>query len=204
MSRFESEALNPRGLSGESTASAKADGRRTDTRRRIHDVALEVFAEVGYERGSLLQIAERLGITRPALYYHYRSKGDILAAIHAELALSVDAIIEWARSQPAGRAARHETLRRLSDLLRGPWGTFSRFAQASEAAMRDLPAAEEYTRRMEAIGDLLAPTADPAGRIRGRLALSALFMAATNGDQLGGAIEQRTDAALVIAFDLTQ
>jgi AcrR family transcriptional regulator len=183
--------------------SGKVDGRRTDTRRRIHDVALEVFAEAGYERGTLLQIAERLGITRPALYYHYRSKEDILTAIHAELTLSVDAIIDWSRAQPAGRATRHETLRRLSDLLRGPWGTFSRFAQASEAAMRDLSAAEEYAQRMDAIGDLLAPTADPAGRIRGRLALAALFMAATDGERLRGTVEQRTEAALSIAFSLT-
>jgi AcrR family transcriptional regulator len=183
-------------------SSTKVDGRRTDTRRRIHAAALEVFAEVGYERGTLSQIADRLGITRPALYYHYRSKEDILAAIHAELALSVDAIIEWSRAQPATRPTRKETLRRLNDLLRGPWGTFSRFAQASEAAMRDLPAAEEFTTRITAIGDLLAPTADPAGRIRGRLALSALFLAATQGDQLGSTLEQRTDAALTIAFDL--
>jgi AcrR family transcriptional regulator len=194
----------PREAGAHNTAAPKADGRRTDTRRRIHDVALEVFAEAGYEGATLLQIAERLGITRPALYYHYRNKEDILTAIHAELTLSVDAIIDWSRAQPPVRATRHETLRRLCDLLRGPWGTFSRFAQASEAAMRDLSAAEEHHQRMDAIGDILAPTADPAGRIQGRLALSALFVAATSGDRLGGTIEQRTDAALFIAFTLTR
>ena len=201
MSRTEPGAPQPPETSA---AAAKADGRRTDTRRRIHDVALEVFAEVGYERATLLQIAERLGVTRPALYYHYRNKEDILAAIHAELTLSVDAVIDWSRSQPAGRATRHETLRRLSELLRGPWGTFSRFAQASEAAMRDLSAAEEHSRRMDAIGDILAPTTDSAGRLRGRLALSGLVMAATHGDRLGGAVEQCTDAALGVAFSLTR
>ncbi|WP_033341527.1 TetR/AcrR family transcriptional regulator [Catenuloplanes japonicus] len=175
------------------------DRRRTDTRQRIHAVALEVFSEVGYERGTLLQIAERLGITRPALYYHYRNKGEILAALHADLAQSVDDIIDWSRSQPSGRANRHETLRRLHDLLRGPWGTFTRFAQASEAAIRDLSATEDYNKRMDAIGALLAPTPDAAGLLRGQLALSALFLAAVGGDS--GA---RADAALEIASELTR
>jgi AcrR family transcriptional regulator len=183
---------------------AKADGRRTDTRRHIHEAALEVFAEVGYERGTLQQIADRLGITRPALYYHYRSKEDILTAVHAELAQSVDAVIDWARAQPRIRAARHETLRRLNELLLGPWGTFTRFAQASEAAMRDLSAAEEFSRRMDAISDILSPATDPAGRIRGRLALTALFMATARGEQLGGTMDQRNTAALDIAYALTR
>lgn len=183
---------------------AKADGRRTDTRRRIHEAALEVFAEVGYERGTLQQIADRLGITRPALYYHYRSKEDILTAIHAELAQSVDAVIDWASAQPRTRATRHETVRRLDRLLLGPWGTFTRFAQASEAAMRDLSAAEEFSRRMDAIGDLLSPATDPAGRIRGRLALTALFMATARGEQLGGSMDERNAAALDIADALTR
>ncbi len=172
-------------------ASGRTDGRRTDTRQRIHAVALEVFSEVGYERGTLSQIAERLGITRPALYYHYRSKEDILQALHADLAQSVDDIIGWSRSQPPGRDNRQETLRRLNDLLGGPWGTFTRFAQASEAAIRDLSALDDYNQRMNAIGDILAPTPDPAGRLRGQLAMSALFLAAVNGDRIGGSGDAR-------------
>jgi hypothetical protein len=114
-------------------------------------------------------------------------------------------IIDWSRAQPTGRATRHETLRRLSDLLRGPWGTFSRFPEASQRSRdADLSAAEEYSRRMNTIGDLLAPDTDPAGRLRGRLALSALFVAATQGDPLGGTAEQRADAALRVAFDLAR
>jgi hypothetical protein len=40
--------------------------------------------------------------------------------------------------------------------------------------MRDLSAAEEFSRRMDAIGDLLSPATDPADRIRGRLAPGVL------------------------------
>ncbi|HEX6487275.1 MAG TPA: helix-turn-helix domain-containing protein, partial [Candidatus Dormibacteraeota bacterium] len=38
-------------------------GRRGDTRARIQQIALELFAEHGYERTSLREIAERLGVT---------------------------------------------------------------------------------------------------------------------------------------------
>jgi AcrR family transcriptional regulator len=150
------------------------------------------------------RFADRLGVTRPALYHHYRSKEDILTAIHAELTDAVDAIIDWARAQPRGRGTRHETVRRLAALLRGPWGSFTRFAQASQAAMRDLSAAEEYTRRMAEISDLLAPSGTPAGRLRGRLALTALFMAVTGDDGVGDTAGERADAALEVAFSLTR
>ena len=47
---------------------------RTDTRSRVQEVALELFAEQGYEKTSLREIAERLGVTKAALYYHFKSK----------------------------------------------------------------------------------------------------------------------------------
>lgn len=56
--------------------------RRTgDTRSRILQVATELFTEQGYEATSLREISERLGVTKAALYYHFKSKDDLLAAI---------------------------------------------------------------------------------------------------------------------------
>jgi AcrR family transcriptional regulator len=182
----------------------KTDGRRTGTRARIHDVALEVFAEHGYERATMQQIADRLGITRPALYYHYRSKEDILARIHDDLAASVDDLIDWARTQPETRATRQELLTRLHGLMSGPWGTFSRFAQANEAAMRDLSAAAEFARRMDTVGALLSPADTVDGRLRGRLALTALFMASARSTQIGSSESERMTAALDIAASLVR
>src|ERR1039457_770640 len=51
---------------------------RGDTRQRIQAVALELFAEQGYEKTSLREIAERLGVTKAALYYHFKSKEAIV------------------------------------------------------------------------------------------------------------------------------
>ncbi|QXC63362.1 TetR/AcrR family transcriptional regulator [Aquihabitans sp. G128] len=51
------------------------------TRDRILEVATELFAEQGYEATSLREIAERLGFTKAALYYHFKSKDEILQTL---------------------------------------------------------------------------------------------------------------------------
>jgi AcrR family transcriptional regulator len=55
------------------------------TRDRILDVALDLFTTQGFDGTSLRQIAERLDITKAALYYHFESKDDILMALHMRL-----------------------------------------------------------------------------------------------------------------------
>jgi AcrR family transcriptional regulator len=61
------------------------DAPPTDTRQRILDVALDLFIEQGFDGTSLRQIAEQLGVTKAALYYHFESKEDILMALHLRL-----------------------------------------------------------------------------------------------------------------------
>jgi AcrR family transcriptional regulator len=58
---------------------------RGSTRERILDVALELFTEQGYEQTSLREIAERLGVTKAALYFHFERKEDILFELHMRL-----------------------------------------------------------------------------------------------------------------------
>jgi AcrR family transcriptional regulator len=58
---------------------------KVDTHERILDVALDLFTEQGYDGTSLRQIAEQLGVTKAALYYHFESKEDILRALHMRL-----------------------------------------------------------------------------------------------------------------------
>ncbi|HEX3898300.1 MAG TPA: helix-turn-helix domain-containing protein [Mycobacteriales bacterium] len=60
---------------------AKAPG-EPDTREQILDVALELFVERGYDSTSLREIAERMGFSKAALYYHFPSKDAILMALH--------------------------------------------------------------------------------------------------------------------------
>jgi AcrR family transcriptional regulator len=55
------------------------------TRDRILDVALELFNEQGYDKTSLREIADRLGVTKAALYYHFERKEDMLLELHLRL-----------------------------------------------------------------------------------------------------------------------
>jgi AcrR family transcriptional regulator len=58
---------------------AFVEGRRGE----ILDAALAVFAEKGYECGTMRQIATRLGLTEPALYRHYAGKEALFADLVA-------------------------------------------------------------------------------------------------------------------------
>jgi AcrR family transcriptional regulator len=52
-----------------------------DTRETIRAVALELFSTKGFEQTSLREIAERVGLTKASLYYHYSSKQSLLLAV---------------------------------------------------------------------------------------------------------------------------
>jgi AcrR family transcriptional regulator len=68
------------------------------TKERILDVALELFNEQGYESTSLREIADRLDVTKAALYYHFARKEDILLELHLRLhALGRDILDELDR-----------------------------------------------------------------------------------------------------------
>lgn len=55
--------------------------RRDDTRRRILQGAQELFGRQGFDRTTVRQIAKRVNLTDAALYYHFKSKREILEAI---------------------------------------------------------------------------------------------------------------------------
>ena len=52
-----------------------------ETKERILETALALFAQSGYLGTSMSDIAEKLGITKGALYKHYTSKQEILDSI---------------------------------------------------------------------------------------------------------------------------
>lgn len=78
--------------------------RPTDTRARILAVARELFARRGVQQTSLRDIAAQLGITKPALYYHFDSREALVASIVQPLLDDMDAfIVERETSPPDAR-----------------------------------------------------------------------------------------------------
>ena len=78
-----------------------------DTKERILLTALELFSENGYEAVSVSHIAAGLGITKGALYRHYRSKRDIFESILARMERR-DAEQAGAHDLPQGTRAEME------------------------------------------------------------------------------------------------
>lgn len=60
--------------------------RGSDTRRRVLEAALEVFAETAYQEARIEQITERAGCSRPAFYQYFSSKDDVFWTLATELA----------------------------------------------------------------------------------------------------------------------
>src|ERR1700760_2860885 len=89
--------------------------RRSDTREKIQAVALELFAEHGYEKTSLREIAERLDVTKAALYYHFNTKEEIIVSLFEDLTQPIADLIEWGRGQPHTLETKQEILRRYSE-----------------------------------------------------------------------------------------
>ncbi|MFZ0994953.1 MAG: TetR/AcrR family transcriptional regulator [Candidatus Dormiibacterota bacterium] len=51
------------------------------TRERILEVALDLFTEQGFDKTSLREVAERVGVTKAALYYYFPSKEKMFAEL---------------------------------------------------------------------------------------------------------------------------
>jgi len=89
--------------------------RGADTRRRILGVALELFGTEGYAGTSIRDITERMGLTKASLYYHFRSKEEILDAITRPIKQELEALLAEATADP--KPAPAELLTKVVDLL---------------------------------------------------------------------------------------
>lgn len=155
------------------------DERRTNTREQIRAVALEMFAERGYPGTSLREIAERLGVTKAAVYYHFKTKEDILTSLLSDFVAQIDELIAWAEAQPRTPATRRAVLERYADMLSGRMSELARFMQEGRSAIKELLAGLEIHKRFARLAHTLTP---PDGTVedelRAQVALFALHFAA--------------------------
>jgi AcrR family transcriptional regulator len=79
------------------------------TRQQILETAQRLFAELGYDATSLQMIADELGLTKAAVYYHFRAKNEILQAIMLPGIERLKALLDDAAAI-RGRRARLEFL----------------------------------------------------------------------------------------------
>lgn len=87
--------------------------RTSGTRERILAIAREQFARKGFTGTSIADIAGELGTTTAALYYHFSSKADILAALLEEPMAAYTRII---RGLDSGSPSAEDLLSAFIDL----------------------------------------------------------------------------------------
>ncbi|NRN64227.1 DNA-binding transcriptional regulator, AcrR family [Kibdelosporangium sp. 4NS15] len=102
-----------------------------DTRARILDTALDLFSTRTYKAASMREIAEHVGITKPSLYHHFRSKTEIL-----------DSLVGPAVEQ---LAAVTSTVRGAEGVLSGCVGVMLKHRKAMELLLRDASVHSEET-----------------------------------------------------------
>lgn len=88
--------------------SEKDTGRRTQpqrraaTRRALLDAARSVFAESGYHGAAAEEIVRRAGLTRGALYHHFKDKKDLFRAVIDEMQGEIDERVEQTERAQSG------------------------------------------------------------------------------------------------------
>ncbi|MFJ9248990.1 TetR/AcrR family transcriptional regulator [Streptomyces sp. NPDC101776] len=176
--------------------------RRGDTRQRIQDVALELFAEQGYEKTSLREIAEHLDVTKAALYYHFKTKEEILVSIFEDLTRPIEDLIEWGRDQPHTLETKQEIVRRYAVALDGATPLF-RFMQENQATVRDLRIGERFKERMRGLREIMIdPDTSLVDQVRSLSAIFTLHAGMFAVQDLEGDPEDKRKAVLEVATDM--
>jgi AcrR family transcriptional regulator len=86
---------------------------RAPTVERIQRAALGLFLRQGYQRTSLREIADELAFTKAALYYHYRSKEELLQAVLDPLLSDLEDLVD----RPGPEVAREPFLAEYLEVL---------------------------------------------------------------------------------------
>jgi AcrR family transcriptional regulator len=142
------------------------------TRTRILAIARELIAERGYGGTSISQIAARLGTSKAALYYHFKSKEEILDALLSEPLRYFRELVRNAATYPPGRRAE-AILGAMIDFVGGP-------ASCLTAFQNDPSVIQEYAKCDQArVGEdqivraLAGPRPSASKLIRARVAMAA-------------------------------
>ncbi|HAQ24291.1 MAG TPA: hypothetical protein DGF10_00160 [Acidimicrobiaceae bacterium] len=129
-------------------ASPHRTGELTD---RLLHAAADLFAEMGYEKAGVAEIARRAGVTTGAIYSRYGGKAELLCeAVDHHVPDSLDNVLNGAASSaPGDRLPATKVLSTLGDhLLDDLDGGHGLFLEAVVAARRDPDLADRLRERM--------------------------------------------------------
>lgn len=149
-----------------------------ETRARLLETALGLFTVHGVEGTSLQMIADALGVTKAAVYYHFKTKDEITEAVAEPAVRELVTILDHAATiaRPGPRA--DYVIDRFIDLVvrnrvlvavlcsdPGVMRTVDRIVRGDENVLTRMPAM------------LVGPDADEAAHVSAHVALAGVAMA---------------------------
>jgi AcrR family transcriptional regulator len=170
--------------------------RGADTKTRIQAAALELFAEQGLQQTSLREIAERLGMTKTALYHHFSSREELVRSLAIPVVDELTRHLGELEARPPGP---REVLGLYFDVT-------YRHRALFQVAVRDMRVLEQlkltdhlfdWRRRIVAL--LLGPSQSLEDQVRGVVALGGLSACVLNFE--GANVAQLRAAATSAAYD---
>jgi AcrR family transcriptional regulator len=95
--------------------------RREETVGRLLQASIDTLVEVGYARASAAVITKRAGVSVGALFRHFETMGDFMAATASEvLRRQLESFTKQVAEIPADRPALEAALTVLRDITSGP------------------------------------------------------------------------------------
>jgi AcrR family transcriptional regulator len=141
------------------------------TRQQILDTAQRLFAELGYDATSLQMIADELGITKAAVYYHFPAKADILHEALLPGIQRVEILIQEAEAIRNRRGRMEHLVSGLADFLVES-RQYVLMASAEPAAKRHKMNAQSEAARERALTLLYGDNPSAAERLAFSVAVS--------------------------------
>ena len=85
--------------------------RGEQTKKKILEVAGNLFAENGFDGTSVDSIANTAGVNKALIYYHFKDKGDIIRSLFHKVIAEVDEHLQHIFDQPKKSKPRKDMLR---------------------------------------------------------------------------------------------
>jgi AcrR family transcriptional regulator len=133
-----------------------------DTRARILRAALDEFSARGYQDTSIQAIAARVGVSKAAVLYHFKSKDEILAALVAPMLDAMEAALVAAELSEASEAGWN--------VLTGLLEVWLAHRYLMRMSLHDLALVHDAALRANAL--LAGPRPDLAAKVRAAQALA--------------------------------
>jgi AcrR family transcriptional regulator len=150
-----------------------------DTRQRLLDVAVSLISRHGFAGTSLQMIADELGFTKAAIYYHFRTRDQLLIALMEPLLRQIRDVVETAESQRTPRT-------QMDAMVQGFAGVVAKNRSLAAVMVFD-PSVHRVLQLQPEWGDLIARQlallmqleSGPAGVVKATAVFTGLAGAAT-------------------------